>query len=688
MRLKKLREGVDSMALVIPEITDTEVIKACRMLGLPETAFSGDDGQDPRLTILKSLATCDIEACPGSGKTTLLVAKLAILAGLWTTPRSGLCVLSHTNVARREIEQRLGNTPEGQRLLCYPHFIGTIHGFVNEFLALPWLRSIGYPVEMIDDDVALQRRWKKLSYATRQNMERNRHSQEVLKIQDPAFGLGEVRWGKGVLRQTTQTYQELVGACRESVEEGYFCHDEMFIWAQDIMDKLPEVTTLLRGRFPLVFIDEIQDNSELQSRLLHRLFVEGEGSVICQRYGDANQAIYQSAGKDKGATTYSFPIADIRADIPNSFRFGEEIAQLVDPFALKPQGLKGHRRFDIKSESDTNKKHAIFLFNNETAGFVLETYARYLIEVFSDHERKNGIFTAVGAVHKPNGDDNIPRHVGHYWPAYDHSISRSDPQPNTFIQYLSAGQRLSERTGETHILIEKIAEALLRLVRLMDPEFSFGSRKRKHRHIVELLEENPDAKAVYIELVRALAIDRCSLTEKSWDTYWHPVIISIVEGITGFAADGQVVQDFLKWGVTPEPVDGEDITSLSDNVFRYPIHDPAVAVRVGSIHAAKGETHTATLVLDTFYRSHHLKTLKPWLLGDRSGGGQTSVSLQSRLKLHYVAMTRPARLLCLAMREDAFNQAEIEKLQEQGWRVAKLGVAGPEWLAKPEEPGA
>ena len=118
--------GIDA-----PAIEDLDIPWVCELLGLPATAFSGADGTDPRLPVLRSMDTLDIEACPGSGKTTLLVAKLAILARKWTQSRRGLCVLSHTNVARREIETSLGNTAAGQRLLSYPHFIGTIHGFVT-----------------------------------------------------------------------------------------------------------------------------------------------------------------------------------------------------------------------------------------------------------------------------------------------------------------------------------------------------------------------------------------------------------------------------------------------------------------------------------------------------------------------------------------------------------------------------
>ena len=110
-----------------------------------------------------------------------------------------------------------------------------------------------------------------------------------------------------------------------------------------------------------------------------------------------------------------------------------------------------------------------------------------------------------------------------------------------------------------------------------------------------------------------------------------------------------------------------------------------MTVRVGSIHAAKGETHTATLVLETFYHAHHLKKLKPWLLGDRRGGAGESAALQSRIKLHYVAMTRPSRLLCVALRADSLNDKDIKNLRDRGWRIAHAGAGGPNWTDDTEE---
>ncbi|OYY87589.1 MAG: hypothetical protein B7Y12_08360 [Rhizobiales bacterium 24-66-13] len=43
--------------------------------------------------------------------------------------------------------------------------------------------------------------------------------------------------------------------------------------------------------------------------------------------------------------------------------------------------------------------------------------------------------------------------------------------------------------------------------------------------------------------------------------------------------------------------------------------------------------------------------------------------LLGRLKLHYVAMTRPSHLLCVAMRKDAFVLEELAVLQAMGWAI-------------------
>jgi hypothetical protein len=150
--------------------------------------------------------------------------------------------------------------------------------------------------------------------------------------------------------------------------------------------------------------------------------------------------------------------------------------------------------------------------------------------------------------------------------------------------------------------------------------------------------------------------------------------------LSGVSVNSAAVTAFLSDHADIEGCAQPSSTVQRDNVFRYPQHSPKVEVRVGSIHSVKGETHTATLILDTYYRKHHLETLKPWLVRKKSGGGSENNTLHLRLRQHYVAMTRPSHLVCLAMREDCLTNADVAALQNCGWRVARVNTGGLEWL--------
>ena len=666
---------MSSRGTTVPVILDEDIAWISSVLGLPENAFSGPDGKDPRQAIIRSAADLDIEACPGSGKTTLLVAKLAILARKWTKSRSGLCVLSHTNVARGQIEARLGGTAAGQRLLGYPHFIGTIHGFINQFLALPWLRSLGYQIEMIDDEICLDRRWRALSFAARYALERGHHTNQVLRIQDPELGLGSISWGgKSPLGQHTKTYQEMRVACETSMRQGYFCHDEMFVWARDMLDKMPEVTDGIRERFQLLFIDEVQDNSDEQTELLHRVFMDGDTPVMRQRFGDSNQAIYQFAGQSERGGVDAFPIADIRADMPHSFRFDQTIADLANPLAVEPQGIRGLKQGGVEG------RHAVFLFDDDAIGFVIPCYARFLTEVLSGVELGEGVFTAVGAVHRPGSGIRCPGAVGDYWSAYDHRRVSKGSRPRTFMEYALVGERTARAAGEAQAMVEGVAEGISRLARLYGADLPDRGGSRYHRRVLELLADQSEARESYVNLVRLLCVEGAPLTPASWNERWRGVVACVGAAMAGGEKKGEEVEAFLAWGEA-HSLESREKQNRSDNVLRYSFGGSAFDVRVGSVHSVKGETHTATLVLETFYYNHHLKALKGWLTGERSGGDGEADRMQSRLRLHYVAMSRPSQVLCLAMRADALGEGDIDKAVARGWRVGQVTGTGAKWLA-------
>jgi len=670
-----------------PNVTDEDIRWAFCVLNLPKNAFYGADGNDPRQEVLKSMERIDVAACPGSGKTTLLVAKLAILAQKWRYRTRGICVLSHTNAARTEVETKLGNTTVGRQLLSYPHYIGTIHGFVGEFLALPWLWSRGYQVKMIDTDVCLKRRWNGLSHATRGGLEKNSHTPSVLSVKSPDFGVGEVRWGKGyVLGADTLTAKEIRETCQRSAAEGYFCYDEMFMWGRDLMDKVPGVVEVIRDRFPLLFIDEAQDNSEDQSAILVRIFMNGGGAVIRQRFGDGNQAIFDFVGAE-GAQNDIFPDEAVKKDLPNSHRFGQKIADLAHPLGIVPYpcGLKGQGPNKPLASGASEGRHTIFLFNDKSATQVLDAFADLLIETFSDSELRDGTIWAIGLVHKPPNVEEgqkFPHYVGHYWPSYDPELTKTDPHPEKLVQYIFAGQEKAKTAKETYPAVEKIAEGLLRLASMVKGLPIFHRRRHSHRYILELLEATPHVRDHYQDLITEFALVCDTPTKEMWDSTWRSVVREIAETLAGAPLSGEAAA-FLEWkDGTGEPGCGS-IPKSQNNIYQIFKDGRRVEIRVGSIHSVKGRTHTATLVLETFWKDnkkrHNLELLSPWLRGIKAGGCNVGVQQQSRLKVHYVAATRPTHLLCLAMKRSSFendegnlDQSMVQELEQRGWQVKSI----------------
>ncbi len=489
------------------------------------------------------------------------------------------------------------------------------------------------------------------------------------------------RNGVPVFKNPVDSAKQLSRIARIVAEGGYHRFGEMFMWGGELMDACPGIAEVIRDRFPIFLLDEAQDNSEEQSKILHRIFVAGPAPVIRQRFGDSNQAIFNVAG-DKGAQTDQFPNDSIKKDLPSSHRFGMTIAELAGRLGLTQyqNGLVGQGPQTSHASVEPQCKHSIFLFDEHGTKKVLDAYGTLLVETFPEKELRNGTFTAVGAVHKINSDNHAPRHVGHYWPDYDPELSKSDPKPRTFVQYIFAGQSEAGVSGEVYPAIEKIAEGLLRLSGMTDQHVQIKRRKNRHRYVLQLLQDAPQRRACYRILSSQFALRRRILTQAAWNGRWCLAIRKIAEAIAGVPLSGSSVDAFLAWSSETYPSPSASKAQVGrNNIYRYPHDEPKVQIRVGSIHSVKGQTHTATLVLETFWRAHNLADILSWIDGSERGSSSTKIQLPARLRMHYVAMTRPTHLVCLAMKRSTFeneknelDQEKVEKLTDHGWDVREV----------------
>jgi len=333
--------------ITIPPLTPEILAELCAGLG-------GCEFQDHnQCEFLGSTASCDVQAVPGNGKTTLIVAKLALLSRTWTSRTEGVCVISHTNAARREVEAKLASHPAASAFLSYPHFVGTVTAFLDRFLALPYLRGLGWSIQRIDDDVfgaaALVRYRTKptlVASARAQGGARQHQVESWIARMELAVDF-EARVGvppdrlkiRSRNRQPgphTDSGRELEALKAELVSSGIYRFADMTAIATQAVEKCPALIERVRKRFPLVLLDEAQDTNGAQLELLNRLFSEG---TAYQRLGDQNQTLYEDDEIPQGGY---WRAGDDVIPLNQTRRFGEEIASFASRLtARSPQRIEG-----------------------------------------------------------------------------------------------------------------------------------------------------------------------------------------------------------------------------------------------------------------------------------------------------------------------------------------------------------
>ncbi|ADN35673.1 UvrD/REP helicase [Methanolacinia petrolearia DSM 11571] len=634
-------------------------------MGLPPDAFDGE-----RKEALKNLSTVDIQACPGSGKTTLLVAKLAILAKYWTNNKQGICILSHTNAARKEIEDKLGNTDLGKKLLSHPHFIGTIHGFFNQYIALPWIRSMRFPVTMIDTEVAINYRWKRIPQKYQSGISKNHH--EPLNILSATDILGNPRpisWGKSLLKPESQTYQKIKGSINESFEKGIFTYDEVFVFTKDALNKVPSLKNSIQTRFLICFVDEAQDCTEEQNLILSKIFPFPDKNIIKQRFGDGNQAIFHNYNANENVKSEPFP-QNGYLTISDSLRFNQKIAKLSDPLGLIPYNMEGKG-----GQVNNNSKNTIILFEKEFIKDVLPTFCDIIFKNFSQETieslKKQDVY-AVGMVHKkPDNSDKYT--VVSYWTNYHQHRNKKDYNPNLMIDYLKLSINLIKENHDFNYGLNFFSKGLIRFINENAGTEKIYNIRNPYRFISnQLLLENNGNKEYLVWLYELFKLK--NLDEEKWNGHIKPKLLEMVKIIS----DGNLPHDlsFFNWDDSSEFICLFDKSVNIQNNFHFNDGERQLNINLGSIHSIKGQTHFATLVLDTFWKGREFKTnliyLIDWLTGDVKGRS-TQNSNNNRLKCHYVAMTRPTDLLCLALPICFTNPDTWAKLRSRGWDLKFLG---------------
>ena len=632
------------------QISDQDIQTAEELL-LPYGAHFLEDARK----VIRCWHSTDVAACPGSGKTTVLLAKLKLLADRMPLENgAGICVLSHTNVAVDEIKKQLSDYAD--RLLGYPNYIGTIQSFVDRFVTMPYLRNIsGQNVQVVDSLTYAQHmlnkiqhnaKYRVLDYVTKNNFEtggqfseRINHTQALYIRDDGALCIGRQKKPlAGAGKPSAEQYKKLLADLLK--DEGIIRYQDAYLYAQAALDDLPKAyTDIFSSRFQYVFIDEYQDCDGLQRQAIDSIFDSKKCAVF--KIGDSDQAIYNSS---KDTTPDWAPQADF-LPIMTSCRFNQEIANVVCK-------LKKDDKSIVTLAGETGVKPILLIFSLEKIDRVISGFISAL-ERHGLYEN-DGIYKAIGAIKK---EDLSGLKIGSYWTEFDGSAKKKS-EYNYWALVDEIIQSLLD--GKLYKAEQIVRRLLCRVFHYIPIKHSVSGKDYTTVTMKKALDEKyrePYRQWIY-EMSRLQNIDRQSVDQvvrqkiNALLRINNPCLTDIFANLPDYFLDESAV---ISYANMPEK-----------NVLIDPIRGRRIVF--DTIHGVKGETHDATLYLETDRKgaSDLSRILHCFGVGRQ---GSSTLYDYSR-KLAYVGMSRPKKLLCVAMQAATYEKSN--GVFDADWEIIDL----------------
>ena len=652
---------------------------------------------EERIPFIKNLSSCDLLAVPGSGKTTALLAKLyCISKQLPFDDGSGILVLSHTNAAVDEIENNLKK--HCPNLFTYPNFIGTVQSFVNRFFVIPYYSQYhGNTMLNIDDNMYYKEieRWLAVTYTSEIVYYKNNDlgifynsrfwydenenliisegiSNEELKLKIPKKWIRE----KTVESKKRIVFDFIKKLKVNAIRKGVLHYDDCYYIANEMIKKQPHMKELTQKRFKYIFIDEMQDLEKFQIDIIDKIFFE-EGSLsVIQRIGDINQSIYSSGKKVKVEADW---VPRNQMYLKDSNRLTQEIANVVNYFTLDRQADDdGNPRFVVNGlrPMDAPIKPHIVLFDNASMNR-LEGKFKELIMSFSLQEtseaQKYG-FNIIGwnAKWDDNVDHSDKLRLENIFESYKKETKSNKETYDSLSKYL---QLFDHEKNTLEAARKALLNALIHVLRIEGKTYIVkirGSEVARYYSKDEMIKfiKNPENNCDYEYFKKLIFLCAYGLAiRKRYDRVYNKL-------------KEVILNKFKTW--FDLTISTETLSFLGDNfeniiIDRHQVQesenqDGELKIDIGTVHSAKGQTHCATMYVETAYQRPTYDSCKvikadsnPFLHQEHKCNGKFD---RQALKMMYVGFSRPTHLLCFACLKE--NIADISSYQTVGWEVIDL----------------
>ncbi len=599
---------------------------------LPENCHFADDAKK----VIRYWKSTDVCACPGSGKTTVLLAKLKLIADRMPLENeAGICVLSHTNVAVNEIKSKMAEYSD--KLMNYPNFVGTIQSFIDKFIAFPYLKSITkQPFHVVENSEYAERFYgfllkNKAKYNILYNLIKMRFSQSGSYYGSIAEYIKGLYFKDDILYHTSQS-KALASSEADSatlykqakkellISNGLLTYNDTYQYGLQALSEIKNLRLLLSKRFRHVFIDEYQDCSQIQRDVLSTTFDDTLCSVY--RIGDPDQAIYSS---EKANPDDWIPSNDA-LQIASSNRYSQEIANILSPLRTGKLHINS-----LRGESDIIP--TVIIYDDNTKNCVVDGFASLLTKYgLTD---PNGIYKAIGWI---KSESAAGLKIGDYWDKYNASGNKQSA--NRYWEFIEIICKELEH-GKLYEAEKIIRQLMCKVVNLLGCK-DLDGRSYTYSSIKKKLD-NEYFDIYHEKVIELVGLAKYTLTEV--DKLTRQMINKILENDKAIDVFSSLPQSFI------EELSNPKSKASSNNIYSI----NGIQIQFSTVHKVKGETHDATLYLETeTCRSSDLKRVLPFYTGKKPG---TSPLHNYSRKCVYVGFSRPRKLLCVAMHEKTYNQS-------------------------------
>lgn len=524
-----------------------------------------NDGQK---IFLNCLASRCVQAYAGTGKTSAIVGKLHILAQkyVWQNGR-GVCVISHTNVAVDEIKKHVAK--HYPAIMQYPNFIGTIQEFVNKFLFIPYLFSKGLQIKFQDDSRyfdytselsknIVKRIENHINSKVNHSEDSERSRKEFFnrlktvhlvdgKLYARAIKSGFTEYVDLKTKQVSQA--EIVKALSDLIQkkhnDGYFLFVESFVYGYEYLEQNQLLKDIISQRFQYVFLDEAQDCSEIQLKILNKLFGDSPESVF-QQIGDVNQSISET----------QWVPCEKYLSLNQSTRFGNSIAGFINTFQV---GIGP----GVSGTTEETKKYLI-TYDSGKEKDVLPKYAEILKNESVSADK--GYF-AISHRHE---------HLEKYFLEYSEKLAKNKSKKTSYrfdndIEYIDLLTKEAILQRGSNLVWRVLYSLLYKQLKIGDNSWS------KLREFLRIGEKADDFNKIVTEICYDILQNGGISNLDSLKNR-----LNVILGEDGI--------NFIKVGSTAGSAPTQNQTI--ENKYSY----NGIEINIGTIHSVKGQTHSATLL--------------------------------------------------------------------------------------------